>query len=244
LPSLIRSAILVCCDVIFVKGQCKGIAVIVLLANMRAVRLGTAPRQSRFFLVRETIQGAATFKKKYKKLVKDTGLLEGVVSTVLGDGAQGLARKLHTDVATAATVELGYPYTLLLKVGINGTVNNLSNVTTDTALLLGETGAMNAAALVRHSKRDIADSGHKILVRLKISGAPLYSFFLSRQAKHVIFIKKLLSEGKKLSKKFIFNGTGGKCVLNIVRTYIELEKWPCTCYSPEQTNNDEHTGIQ
>ena len=49
---------------------------------------------------------------------------------------------------------------------------------------------------------------------------------------------------KNLSKKLIFNGTGGKCVLNIVRTYIELEKWPCTCYSPEQTNNDEHTGIQ
>lgn len=164
----------------------------VLLANMRAVRLGTAPRHSRFFSIEETTQGAATFKKSTKKLVQDTGLLEGVVSTVLGDGTEGFAGKLHADVATTATVELGHPYTLLLKVGINGTINHLGNVTADTALLLGETGAMDAAALVRHSKRNIADSGHKILVRLKISGAPLYSFFLIRQAKHVIFIKKLL----------------------------------------------------
>jgi hypothetical protein len=36
-------------------------------------------------------------------------------------------------------------------------------VTTDTALLLGKTGAMDATALMRHGKRDIADSGHKIL---------------------------------------------------------------------------------
>ncbi len=185
----------------------------VLLANMRAVRLGTAPRHSRFFSIRETTQGAATFKKSTKKLVKDTGLLEGVISTVLGDGAQGLARELHTDVATTATVELGNPYTLLLKVRINGTINHLSNVTTDTALLLGETGAMNAAALVRHSKRDIADSGHKILVRLKISGAPLYSFFLIRQAKHVIFIKKLLSEDKKAIKKAHFQRSGRQVCL-------------------------------
>ncbi len=72
---------------------------------------------------------------------------------------------------------------------------------------------MNAAALVRHSKRDIADSGHKILVRLKISGAPLYSFFLIRQAKHVIFIKKLLSEGKKTIKIAHFQRHGGQVCL-------------------------------
>jgi len=35
-------------------------------------------------------------------------------------------------------------------------------VTTDTALLLGKTGTMNAAALVRHGKCDIADTGHKM----------------------------------------------------------------------------------
>ena len=113
-------------------------------------------------LNQETQTGAGSFKKNPKKSVEDTGLFQRVVGTVLGDGAQGLARKLHTDVATAATVELGHPYTLLLKVGVDRTVDSLGDVTTDTALLLGKTGAMNAAALMRHGKRDIADSGHKI----------------------------------------------------------------------------------
>ena len=106
--------------------------------------------------------------KKVRKSGQNADFFERVVGAVLGDCAQSLARKLHADVTTTATVELRYPNILFLKVGVNGTVNNLSNVTTDTALLLGETGAMNAAALVRHSKRDIADSGHKILVRLKV----------------------------------------------------------------------------
>ena len=215
------------------------------LANMRAARLRNSPAAPQFiFVVIDNRVCRFVQKKIQKRSVEDPCFLERVVGTVLGNSAQGFAGKLHADVTATATVKLRHPNALLLEVGIHGTINSLGNVTTDTALYLGNTGAMNAAALVRHSKRDIADSGHKILVRLKISGAPLYSFFLSRQAKHVIFIKKLLSEGKKLSKKFIFNGTGGKCVLNIVRTYIELEKWPCTCYSPEQTNNDEHTGIQ
>ena len=65
--------------------------------------------------------------------------------------------------ATLATVELGHPDALLLKVGVDRTVDSLGDVTTDTALLLGKTGAVNAAALMRHGKRDIADSGHKIL---------------------------------------------------------------------------------
>ena len=158
---------------------------------MRAVRSGTAPRHSWFYSIKETTKDAAPFKKSTEKSIKNTCFLERVVGTVLGDSAQSLAGKLHAEVATLATVELGHPDTLLLKVGVDRTVDSLGDVTTDTALLLGKTGAMNAAALVRHSKRDIADSGHKILVRLKISGAPLYSFFLSRQAKHVIFIKKL-----------------------------------------------------
>jgi len=129
-------------------------------------------------------------KKVQKKLVKDTCFLERIVGTVLGDSAQSLARKLHANITTAATVKLGHPYTLLLKVGVNGTVDNFSDVTADTALLLGKTGAMDAAALVRHSKRDIANSGHKILVRLVFSGATLYSFFSSRQAKPLIFSEK------------------------------------------------------
>jgi hypothetical protein len=64
-------------------------------------------------------------------------------------------------------------------------------VTTDTALLLGKTGAVNAAALVRHSKRDIADSGHKIFVRFKFSGALFYTILRLRQVKPLIFSKKV-----------------------------------------------------
>ena len=129
--------------------------------------------------------------KKVRKSGQNADFFERVVGAVLGDCAQSLARKLHADVTTTATVELRYPNILLLKVGVNGTVNNLSNVTTDTALLLGETGAMNAAALVRHCQCDIADSGHKILVRLKFSGALFYTIFRLRQAKPLFFHKKL-----------------------------------------------------
>ena len=162
---------------------------------MRAVRSGTAPRHSWFYSIKETTKDAAPFKKSTEKSVKDTCFLERVVGTVLGDSAQSIAGKLHANVATAATIQLRNPYTLLLKVGINGTVDNFSNVTADTALLLGKTGAMNAAALVRHSKRDIADSGHKILVRLMFSGATLYSFFISRQVKPLIFSEKTFLSG-------------------------------------------------
>ena len=97
------------------------------------------------------------------KLVEDAGLLQHVVGAVFGDGAESLAGKLHADVTAAATVELGHPDALLLKVGIDRTVDSLGDVATDTALLRGKTGAMDATALMRHGKRDIADSGHKIL---------------------------------------------------------------------------------
>ena len=104
--------------------------------------------------------------KKVRKvsagLIENPGLLENVVGTVLGDSAKSLAGKLHADVTAATTIELGHPDSLLLKVGVDRTVDSLGDVTTDTALLLGKTGAMNAAALMRHGKRDIADSGHKI----------------------------------------------------------------------------------
>ena len=117
----------------------------------------------RFSLLRETTSGALSFKKNRKKSVKNTGLFQRVVCTVLGDSAQSLAGKLHTDETTLAPIELRHPDALLLKVRIHGAVHHLRDVTTDTALLLGKTGAMNAAAFVRHGKRDIADSGHKIL---------------------------------------------------------------------------------
>ena len=114
-------------------------------------------------LNQETQTGAGSFKKNPKKSVEDTGLFQRVVGTVLGDGAESLAGKLHADETTLAAVELGHPDALLLEVGIHSAVYHLGDVATDTALLLGKTGAMNAAALVRHGKRDIADSGHKIL---------------------------------------------------------------------------------
>ena len=96
-------------------------------------------------------------------LVENPGLLEHVVGTVTGNRTKSLAGKLHADVTTAAAIELRHPNALLLKVGVDRTVDSLGDVTTDTALLLGKTGAMNAAALMRHGKRDIADSGHKIV---------------------------------------------------------------------------------
>ena len=96
-------------------------------------------------------------------LIENPSLLKHVVGAVLGDCAESLAGKLHADVTAATAIELGHPDTLLLKVGVDRTVDSLGDVTTDTALLLGKTGAVNAAALMRHGKRDIADSGHKIL---------------------------------------------------------------------------------
>ena len=86
-------------------------------------------------------------------LIENPSLLKHVVGAVLGDGAESFAGKLHADVTAAAAVKLGHPDTLLLKVGVYSAVYNLGDVTTDTALLLGETGAMNAAALVRREKR-------------------------------------------------------------------------------------------
>ena len=101
-------------------------------------------------------------KKAEESLVKNPGLLEGVVGAVLGDSAQSLAGNLHAEVATLATVELGHPDALFLEVGIHGAVHHLGDVTADTTLLLGKTGTMNAAALVRHGKCDVANTGHKM----------------------------------------------------------------------------------
>lgn len=159
-------------------------------------------------------------KKVQKRSIEDPCLLERVVSTVLGDGAQSLAGKLHADVTTAATIELRYPNALLLKVGVYRAVHSLSNVTTDTALLLGKTGAMNAAAFVRHGKRDIADSGHKIFVRFKFSGALFYTIFSPRQAKPLIFSKKVSSPSplytdytlRTPTKSRVFSYNGAFCL--------------------------------
>ena len=106
--------------------------------------------------------GNRSVQKKQQDLVKNPGLLERVVGAVLGDSAQSLAGKLHAEIATLATVELGHPDALLLEVRIHSAVHYLGDVTADTALLLGKTGTMNATALVRHGKCDIANTGHKM----------------------------------------------------------------------------------
>ena len=56
--------------------------------------------------------------------------------------------------------EFGNPDALFLKVGENGTIDSLSDVTTNTALFLGKTGAMDTTTFVRHGTSDDANSGH------------------------------------------------------------------------------------
>ena len=115
-----------------------------------------------------TPSSAHTFKKNSKKqakLIEDARFFQRIERAVLGDGTQSLAGKLHADIAAAAAVKLRHPDALLLKVGIDGTIDSLGHVATDTALFLGKTGAVNAATLVGHSERNIADSGHKIVYR-------------------------------------------------------------------------------
>ena len=151
---------------------------------MRAARLRNSPAAPQFiFVVIDNRVCRFVQKKVQKRSVEDPCFLERVVGTVLGNSAQGFAGKLHADVTATATVKLRHPNALLLEVGIHGTINSLGNVTTDTALFLGKTGAMNAAALVRHSKRDIADSGHKIFVRLKVKRSAILHEFSPASSK-------------------------------------------------------------
>ena len=161
MSALIRSAILVCCDVIFVKGKCNKCSGSTLSEHARG-SWRNSPAALVVLLDKRDNQGCRSVQKKYRKSVKDTCFLERVVGTVLGDGAQSLAGKLHAKVATLATVELGHPDTLLLEVGVNSAVHHFGDVTADTTLLLGKTGTMNAAALVRHGKCDVANTGHKM----------------------------------------------------------------------------------
>ena len=134
------------------------------------------------------------------KLVEDARFFERIESAVLGDSAQRLARDLHADVATAATVELGHPDALLLKVGIHSAVHRLGHVATDTALLFSKTGAVDAATLVGHSERDIADSGHNIcsITVERCSRAGILHIFWSASSKTM---KKRGDKGKFPQKK-------------------------------------------
>lgn len=72
------------------------------------------------------------------------------------DRTQGLGGNLHFHELT----EFRNPDALLLKVGENGTIDSLSDVTTNTALFLGKTGAMDTTTFVRHGTSDDANSGH------------------------------------------------------------------------------------
>ena len=130
--------------------------------RLRCLRVRYAPFSAAFSRPFAYSDGRNGRSSKKRESIQNTRLLERVVGTLLGDGAKSLAGKLHADIAALAAVELGHPDALLLKVRVHGAIHGLGDVMTDTALLLGKTGTVNAAALVGHGKRDIADSGHKI----------------------------------------------------------------------------------
>ena len=94
--------------------------------------------------------------QKKESFLQETYLFKSVVSTVLVDRTQGLGGNLHFHELT----EFRNPDALLLKVGENGTIDSLSDVTTNTALFLGKTGAMDTTTFVRHGTSDDANSGH------------------------------------------------------------------------------------
>lgn len=88
--------------------------------------------------------------------LQETYLFKSVVSTVLVDRTQSFGRNLHFHELT----KFGNPNALFLKVGENGTIDSLSDVTTNTALFLGKTGAMDTTTFVRHGTSDDANTGH------------------------------------------------------------------------------------
>lgn len=133
----------------------------------------------------------ALYCSKKDKSTQDAGLAKSGQGAVAGDCAQSLAGKLHADVGTFAAVELGNPDTLLLKVRVDSTVDRLGDVPTDTAFLLGKTGAVDAAALVRRSKRDCADSGHKIVVLLRFFRCGIVHDYGVASSKTSPFLKKM-----------------------------------------------------
>lgn len=93
-----------------------------------------------------------------KSILQQTCRFKRVVCAVLRDRAQSFAGKFDANVL----VQLGHPNAFFLKVGIYRAVHGFRNVTTDTALFLGKTGAMNAATLVRNGTANETNSGHKI----------------------------------------------------------------------------------
>ena len=88
--------------------------------------------------------------------LQEACFFQGVVRTVLVDCTQGFHRDFHTN----ELAQFGNPDAFFLKIRITGTIDSLGHVATDTALFLGETGAVNATAGVRDRASDDADTGH------------------------------------------------------------------------------------
>ena len=77
-------------------------------------------------------------------------------SAVLVDGLQRAAAQLDAH----ELVQLGNPNALGLKIRGNGALHHLGDVTTDTALFLGQTGTMDSAAGADAGSSDTANTGH------------------------------------------------------------------------------------
>lgn len=84
----------------------------------------------------------------------EAGLDQGVESTVFGDRFDRLAGETQFHVVT----KFRHPDALVLKVGRNLTLHHLGDVTTDTALFLGETGTMNASTAADVGTSDAANA--------------------------------------------------------------------------------------
>lgn len=130
-------------------------------------------------------------RSKKESFLQETYFFKSVVSTVLVDRTQGLGGNLHFHELT----EFRNPDALLLKVGENGTIDSLSDVTTNTALFLGKTGAMDTTTFVRHGTSDDANSGHGNR-----------SYLLMRERQSSVFLPKVKNNRTK-ALEFILDCT-------------------------------------
>lgn len=82
--------------------------------------------------------------------------LQRGVGTVLVDGLDGFRTQLDLHVAA----QLGHVDTFGVEVGRYGTLHHLGDVTTDSPLLLGETGTVDSTTDTDTGTSDTAYSGH------------------------------------------------------------------------------------
>ncbi len=87
-------------------------------------------------------------------LLDEAGLPEGGVGAVLVDGLEGLAAGLDLHIFP----EFGNPDPLLLEIRRDRALDGLGHVTTDSALLLGQTGTVDATAHAGAGSSDTANS--------------------------------------------------------------------------------------